>query len=108
MSFKLIKVVVDVFLEITFFIGYGKECSECAPISGCGVLRKCESFTLDALGCAQVFSELVAEINCKLIKYTFAFGEVIEMFIDNLPFLILVFEDGVEVVKHAHAAFGLI
>ena len=64
LSFKLIKVVVDIFLEIALFVGYSKECSECTPISSCGVLRKRESFTLDAFGCAQVFSELVAEINC--------------------------------------------
>ena len=53
-------------------------------------------------------SESVAEVYCEFVKGAVAFYVVFEVFIYYGPFLVVVFEDGLEVGEDAHAACGLV
>lgn len=106
--FQFVQIFVEVILYVAFFECYGKECSECAPVACSGVLGEFECVALYPFGCAEVFSEFVAEVDCDFVKCAFAFDEDVEVFIYYSPFLVVALQDGVEVFEDAHLSFGFV
>lgn len=100
--------IIDVFFDESVFICQGKECTECAPIASSGVLRKLEFLAVDSFCSGEVFTESVAEVYCEVVKRAVASCVVLEMFIYDCPFLVVVFEDGFKVGEYAHLAGGLV
>lgn len=63
---------------------------------------------LDACRGAEIFSELVAEIYGELVEVALAFYEYVEVFIDYAPFLVVAWQDGVEIFKDVHHPFAFV
>ena len=63
---------------------------------------------LDACSGAEIFSELVAEIYGELVEVALAFHEYVEVFIDYAPFLVVAWQDGIEIIKDVHHPFALV
>lgn len=64
--------------------------------------------TFDAFGCREVFTETVAEIDIKVFEAALALCVDLEVFVNDGPFLMMVAEDGVEVIEGIHLGFRLV
>lgn len=63
---------------------------------------------LDACRGAEIFSELVAEIYGELVEVALAFHEYVEVFIDYAPFLVVAWQDGIEIFEDTHHSLSCV
>ena len=94
---NLFKVIIDVLPKPFVPIGNLQQSSEGRVVA-----------VFELLGIQQVFTELLAQIHIHITKGTLSLDEVVEMLIDELPFLVFVPAHLFEVGEEVGFLFGLV
>ena len=108
MWFNLVKIVIDILPKPFVPIGNLQQSSESGVVAGCRIEGYGAVAMFELLGIQQVLTELFAQVYIHIAEGALSFDEVVEMLIDEHPFLVFALAHLLEVGKEIGFLLGLI